>query len=580
MIFKVAKAVGLNSDQEAALAHFSQRDGDNLFLAVLHLTSDDAFAKGRQLLFSLADQYFEGEERAGERLQAAFNQAKQSLSESGEFSLVLAAISGKVLYLVGCGGVNVYLQRLGKISPLLGNGEQLVSGFLQQEDRVFLATKTFSDFLGDNLISSLELPLTSWEEETSLKLTSEEGRCLAGLLLDAEGEEEIDIPAAPQLKEEASPNKFLSPKILFGKGKLVLAVLLILVLAVGVGFKFKDSQDKEKEAQFKSFLQAAKDDFQAAVSLQNLNSEQAEGKLQSAKNNLSKALLLKPQEKEAVDLKNRLEQNASSITQKFEGAAFSEFLDLDLIKKGFQGTRFYHLSVGKLLLLDTKEKTLAVLDIAKKSHQIIASKEELGEAKLASINGNLIFVYSSDKGLLRVDTGNQKIITVSRVDKDWGEIADVYGFASNVYLLDKAKNQIWKYLPTQDGYSDKRNYFNEGVKANLVAAIRMQIESSIYVLNISGEILRFTRGAEDFFSIGGLDKGIKDPKSFFVSSDTDNLYILDSGNSRLLVLTKVGAYKQQYQGDKFATALDLVVDEKGKKVYLLEGSKIYTMELK
>ena len=56
--------------------------------------------------------------------------------------------------------------------------------------------------------------------------------------------------------------------------------------------------------------------------------------------------------------------------------------------------------------------------------------------------------------------------------------------------------------------------------------------------------------------------------------------MLDSGNSRLLVLTKTGTYKGQITGDKFGQASDLVVDEKGKKVYLLDGSKIYQVELK
>ena len=47
-----------------------------------------------------------------------------------------------------------------------------------------------------------------------------------------------------------------------------------------------------------------------------------------------------------------------------------------------------------------------------------------------------------------------------------------------------------------------------------------------------------------------------------------------------MTLTKTGAYKGQISGDKFATATDLVVDEKNKKVYLLEGSKIFQVELK
>ena len=108
----------------------------------------------------------------------------------------------------------------------------------------------------------------------------------------------------------------------------------------------------------------------------------------------------------------------------------------------------------------------------------------------------------------------------------------------------------------------------------------MQIESSIYVLKKGGEILRFTKGDKDNFSYSGLPSLVKDPKSFFVSSDTDNLYLLDSGNSRLLILTETGSYKGEISGEKFAQASDLVVDEKGKKVYLLDGNKIYTIDLK
>ena len=73
-----------------------------------------------------------------------------------------------------------------------------------------------------------------------------------------------------------------------------------------------------------------------------------------------------------------------------------------------------------------------------------------------------------------------------------------------------------------------------------------------------GQILKFLRGAKDNFTYEGLDKGVKDPKSFFVSSDSENLYVLDSGNQRLLILTKTGSYKGQIEGEKFGSATDLV----------------------
>ncbi len=224
--------------------------------------------------------------------------------------------------------------------------------------------------------------------------------------------------------------------------------------------------------------------------------------------------------------------------------------------------------------------TLVAVDIVKKSNQILAGSEKLGEAAFVSLNGGLAFIYSEDKGVLRIDTTSSKLSTVSKKDEELGSIKDIYGFAGNIYLLDQGKNMIWKYLPAADSYSGKREYLSKDTKADFSGSLRMQIESSIYVLKNGGEILRFTKGDKDNFSYSGLPAGVKDPKSMFTSSDTDNLYVLDSGNSRLLVLTKTGGYKGQITGDKFATATDLAVDEVGKKVYLLEGSKIYSVDLK
>jgi len=259
-------------------------------------------------------------------------------------------------------------------------------------------------------------------------------------------------------------------------------------------------------------------------------------------------------------------------------------LDLDLIKKDFR-VEGMSLSKNKLLLLDRGTKTLVLIDLSKKSNQILAGSESLGDAQLASLNGAVAFIFSKDKAILKVDSVNSKVSIVSKKDSDLGEIKDIYGFAGNVYVLDSGKSatdsgQIWKYLPASGGYSDKREYLSKGTKVDFSSAIRMQIESSIYVLKSGGEILRFTKGDKDNFSYEGLPSGVKDPKSLFVSSDTDNLYLLDSGNSRLLILTKTGSYKGQITGSKFGSATDLVVDEIGKKVYLLEGSKIYTVDLK
>ncbi|TSC87872.1 MAG: Uncharacterized protein G01um10147_375 [Microgenomates group bacterium Gr01-1014_7] len=620
MNLKIAQVIGLNTDQKAAQVSSGVR-GDNSFFAVLDLTCDDAFTKGRQILSQLSDFYFDFEGSPAEKLSATFEEAKEKFAAS-QYSLLLASSSGKALYLIFSGEVEVYLKRDEKLSSLLsvGSSSQLISGFLQGGDRLLFSTKSLTGFLGEDLEKSLNLPLEVFEQEITDRIGASnlENQGLAGLVVEIQEEEKEEIPSLEQEVYESTPgvtsddsprsskiiNYLVTPLVVFkkffaiyfprsGKVRLIMAVILIVVIALGVGLKVKAGKDVARDVTFNQALQQARDDFSAAKGLSSLNPSDAKAKLDSARQNLDKALSLKPKEAQAQDLKKQIEAESGSILQQSTASEFPVFLDMDLIKKNFRASQM-SLSGNNLLLLDRSVKTLVAVDLTKKSNQILAGSDQLGEATLASLNGGLAFVFSKDKGVLRVDTGSQKVTSVSKVDRDWGEILDLAGFAGNVYLLDLANpsatgsasspqagsGQIWKYLPTADGYSDSREYLSKNTKTNFANSLRMQIESSIYILKSGGEILRFTKGDKDNFGLEGLDKGVKDPKSIFTSSDTDNLYVLDSGNSRLLILTKTGKYKGQISGEKFASASDVVVDEKGKKVYLLEGSKIYSVDLK
>lgn len=594
MKLKAAQVIGLNTDQKAAQVLHSEGDGENAFFGLINLESDDAFTRGRQTLSEISDAYFDFEFSPSQKLSEAFKLIVEKLQDAANFDLVLSSVSGKALYLIGRGEVEVYLKRDAKVSQLLSVGApaDLISGFLQKGDRIFFATKNLTTHLSGDIPKIMDLSTDSFEEEISNRVSSGgfEKDGLSGLLLeisqDNEKKENEIIPLLDQEeKAEYSKGGVLEklvkvyqfiPKT--NKGKLILGIVLILIIVTGVSFQFKAARDRTKSEQFDQALAQARNDFDAAKGLSSLNPKESKSKLDSAINNLNKALSLKAENTQALDLKNQISQQASSILQQFSVSEFPLFLDPGLIKKGFSADKM-SLSVGEILLLDSNTETLIAINLSKKSNRILAGESQLGKAEYASINGEMAFVYSYDKGIIRVDS-NKEIATVAKTDEDWGKITDITAFASNIYLLDTTKGQIWKYLPTTDGYSDKREYLTKATKADLANAIRVQIESSVYVLLKDGQLLRFTRGEKDNFSYDGLPSGVKDPKSFFVSSDSDNLYLLDSGNSRVLILTKIGGYKGQINGSKFATSTDLVVDEKGKKVYLLEGSKIYTVDLK
>ncbi len=82
-----------------------------------------------------------------------------------------------------------------------------------------------------------------------------------------------------------------------------------------------------------------------------------------------------------------------------------------------------------------------------------------------------------------------------------------------------------------------------------------------------------------------LEQSYYDRKEYKISDinfsvDFNNIYVLDQGNSRIVVLDKTGSYKAQYQADILRNATDFEILETDKKVYVLSNGKVYEIDLK
>ena len=274
------------------------------------------------------------------------------------------------------------------------------------------------------------------------------------------------------------------------------------------------------------------------------------------------------------ELNTQLEQAQKNILKTSEITDWQTFLSLDLIRPGFTAKRM-SFSVKKLLLLDESQKSLSLVDIETKSNQLLAGQTQLGEAQMAALNGDFAFVYSTDKGLVRIETNKRQLTTVAAPDKEWGRVADVFAFSANVYLLDAGQNQIWKYVPTQSSYTEKQIYLKDNQGLDFAESKQLFIDYSVWVLKENAELIRFTAGAKDFYSIGGLDEPIEQIDIIFAPEEEDKIFLLDPQNKRIVITKKNGEYISQYTSERFATATDLVYDEETKSLYLLEGGKIH-----
>ncbi len=612
-MLKTAKIIGLNSDTDAAITLVAEQPLNSfgakpqklhLFI-IISASLEDAFTRTRQALSEAENIFYSSELAIADRVSETEKSIKNSLQDSSQLNILFAATQEEVadtfFYFLGqSGNLEAHLVREGKRTDLCELSEgQVISGIIKDGDRIMMATKTLDKILQDNLQGLEKIGIEMLEDEIASKLPEAENYPVAAIVVE---KEKVVLPEVGTAKEEiveqlSGPSQESGVKTkaffkaatnwvkaritgLIPRSKRALAligvVLLVLVLiSVGVGYKNKKSE--EQASTRNNYLQEATDEYNKAQSLKDSDTKEAINSLNKAKVSLDQIDKFDPNNREAKELKNRIEESLPDITKIYPVNDFPVWLDLDLIKKGFSAQAL-SLSAGDLLILDPEKKNLVNINLLNKSQNPLAGLDKIGEALFASINGDVAMVFSKDKGVLRVDTTNAKLTVVAKPDTGVGVIKDLFAFAGNVYLLDSTKNQIWKYLPIQNGYSDKREYLK--TSTNLIDANKLQIDSSVWILRKNLEILKFTQGVADNFAYAGLDKSIKEISSFFVSSDTENIYIIDKGNNRLLVLDKTGNYKSEYSSDKFSTFTDLVVDEAKKQVYLLGGSKIFSMDLK
>ena len=184
--------------------------------------------------------------------------------------------------------------------------------------------------------------------------------------------------------------------------------------------------------------------------------------------------------------------------------------------------------------------------------------------------------YAGDAtGVTQYTKATDKAKQLIKNTTDWKQIGGLGTYLGNIYVLDKSDGII-KYV----NGTTKQAYFADGTKPDLSNATAMAIDLSIWVLKSDGTILKFTRGKEDSFSVSGLDKAFSSPTSIVTSLADDNIYILDKGNSRVVVIKKSGTFVNQYAAPVIKNADGIDVDEKGKKTYVLSGGTIYQIDLK
>lgn len=542
---------------------------------------------GKEVLDTLEQEFFTLETKDLESIKNAVTQTQAKIPEEITLSFVIGTFVENILYVYILGNGKISLKRNDNLGSLLETSDQKsnslknASGFLEEGDVIILQTKQFSNIISTTTLSEFLdnlLPHEAAENIAPLVHEKEESGA-AAIIIHYKKPVEVKEPVIGEAgenetleKDEETPTHSASPfyttsinkalgfsgrlksfltKIKFPKNldinhsrKIILTVVIVIIIVFigSVSFAIKKQQDSKNQALFNGIYPEASKKYEEGQGLLDLNQN-------LARDSFSKAKELLESSKDKFSKNSKQEKQILELLAKVDASL--------KLSSGIESSSAKEVSSASSFFLAAQLKNSAL-------YFSYDDKNIYGLTAGA--------VYSLDK-----EGGGKKEIIKN--DSDWTQGVAVFPYFGNLYVLDKKENQILKFVESSSGFS-KTNYLTEGVSANFSDAISMAIDSSIYVLSTSGKIDKFTKGRVDDFSLSGLDTPFSKPSRVYANVNDDNIYVLDNGNSRIVVLDKSGAYKAQYKAGVIKNAKDFDVFEEDKKIFVLTPGKIYQIDLK
>lgn len=537
----------LNQDQEDGLSIFKEEKNFFILLMIPDLMDIEVLGKYCHFLTEfVTSASFNNATEFDAAVSDAFRTANLPLS----FSIACLLREDDVVYLKTFGGGEVFLRRDDRKIPLVKHGAY-ASGKIELGDEVALSIGEHDPFVTLENCVHIEFGL---EEQTESLVAQ-------------------DISKGKSVAKKTNLFQMVRERLKNGRtGALAVVLIVGALLLMNVLSSYTSKASQEDRLNLENATEVITQKLEQAQDVFELNSKRSIALLAEAKQDL-KSLQKKLHNNysfETKKLSDRISATEKKILQKNIKIA-EEFIDLGLEEKGAQGTTMWRYEDGVVIV--NPKGAIYILSLEKKSLEA-RSSTALSGSSLAGLDESVVYVYRKGKGIIKIESEDSKPVVVIGQDKDWGTIADLKVYNKNLYLLDSSKGQIYKYIPTDEGFATKSAYFKSGAYAKNASSFA--IDQSVYVAQ-SRLITKYTSGLQDGFSPTYPNDGPLISR-VLTGNDVDDLYVWDKTHGSLVILSKTGDYKKTIESSVLSKATS--VDVYKNSAYALIGSKIYKVSLK
>lgn len=344
-----------------------------------------------------------------------------------------------------------------------------------------------------------------------------------------------------------------------------LLVLLLRYLPFTEIFRNRDAEYSKFEAKIESYLDEADTqsftDMSEAAKAIGLARDEIEVLPDASKRYFSTKL---------KELQAKIDEKEAQIF-KISTNPLEEYYALSLLSKSVNVTDL-DADKDNIYILDNKSGTVYGVTTDKRSQIAIKSDKLKNATQIAAYEGR-IYVLTSSDGVYKVD--EDKSVQVLKPDNGWEKISDMKIYASNIYLLDSKKGDIYKYPGGIDEvtFGTVTPYLVAELQGTISDAESMDISGAVYVVG-GQKIAKYLTGRrEDFF----IKFPYKDSKvgDFVVVPDEKGYFVFDSEYEAIYEYSGDGIFAKQYRADSLRNVMGLLATDNG--VYVVTDTSILKM---
>jgi hypothetical protein len=349
--------------------------------------------------------------------------------------------------------------------------------------------------------------------------------------------------------------------------KKFLLVSVFLLFAAGVFNIYAATRTKQTKSTQETIANQLKDANQI---LENIDTLILYKDQQGAQTALEQVQSKIPQNENGLNSANKQLLNQTKDRLKQLESKIEKQTEISAVNIGNLGADSKLLKLGNYLATQVGSSIIsfnlssgAIQDGNLMSSESIISASYLKDQSALVYNGSALLLWDFEKKIF------SQPFTLNVPQKENFAGMKYYQTNSRVYIIDKALSQITSFLTSPNISKPIAAVKNP----SLAKALDIAIDSNIYVLT-EENIFKFQSGKQAAFSFPFMIKKFSGQGKIYTEKDWNNIYVLDIGNNRVIILDKKGNLVSTLTNREFSKLKDFYVDEPSKTIYLLNDSSL------